>query len=273
MMFALVIAACGGDTSTTITVDPTTTDPGSEVVAVPHRVLVDGIDGGGDPWTTGLVETRSDLEALVPGADVDWESEVVFRFTLAESGSCPFDEIQGLEYSRPNLRLYPLVALVGEPEVCTDDAHPHTIVVAVARRDLPDGEFSIWVDEGEPPSGVTRGATRFAAGELEEPGAASFEPLDAAGDLAVGETRIASDVTTHCGLDRIYQEIDGRQWQLADNGSGESDYVPPEWESAIDGEQIDLVLERTERDVLVVTAVGTDTGLTYTPMDGSVGCD
>lgn len=240
-----------------------------------HRVLIDGLAGGGQPWTTGLVETESSFHELVPGAVVrrDWESEVVFRFTLAESSTCPFDEMQDLEYSEPDLRLYPVVPLVGEPEVCTDDAMPHTMVVAVARDDLPDGDFSIWVDGEDPPGGVNDGVTRFAAGELDDPGSSDIAPLNAAGDLPVGETRIGHDVTTHCGLDRIYREIAGGEWALADNGSNQLDYVPPEWQPGVEGEQIDLIVERADEDLLVVTAVRTDLQLRYEPADEFLGCD
>lgn len=270
----MLVAACGGDTTaTTTTPAPGSTHPAGEVGEISHRVLVDGIDEGGQPWTTGLVETRRDLDTLVPGADVDWDGEVVFRFTLAESSSCPFADMTRLEFSEPDLRLYPVVPLIGEPEICTDDAMPHTIVVAVTREDLPDGEFSIWVDGEEPLGGVSEGVTRFGAGELDEPGPSAIEPLNADGDLPVGEKRIARDVTTHCGLERIYREIIGEQWALAENGGGQLDYIPPEWRSAVDGEQIDLILERMEEEVLLVTAAGTDHSLRYTPAEEFVGCD
>lgn len=266
VMVLISSVACGnGDTGST--------EPGDEVRQVAHRVLIDGLAGGGQPWTTGLVETESSLHELVPGAVVDWESEVVLRFTLAESSTCPFDEMQNLEYSEPDLRLYPVVPLVGEPEVCTDDAMPHTIVVAAARDDLPDGDFSIWVDGEDPPGGVNDGVTRFGAGELDDPGSSDIAPLNAAGDLPVGETRIAHDVTTHCGLDWIYREIAGGEWALADNGSNQPDYVPPEWQPVVDGEQIDLIVERAEEDLLLVTAVGTDLQLRYEPAEEFLGCD
>lgn len=275
---ALFLAtACGGGgaentTTTEAATDAESTIPMSETIEVPHRVLVDGLEGGGQPWTTGLVGTQTELETLVPGATVDRDREVVFRFTLAESSTCPFDQMQRLEYSAPDLRLYPVVPLQGNPEVCTDDAMPHTIVVAVDRGDLPDGAFSLWVSEENPPSGVIDGVTFFAAGELDDPGESGIEALNAAGDLPVGETRIAHDVSTHCGLDRIFRPIDGRQWVL-ENGSDELDYVPVEWRSVMQGEQIDLVMERTEQDTIVVTAVGTDVEYRYVPAPDTEGCD
>lgn len=279
---AVLLSACGaGEVSTTTaplasaTTGPSasTTQPSDGVRQIPHRLLADGFDGGGQPWTTSIVTTDEELGSFVPDGTVDRESEVVFRFTLAESGSCPFDDMRGLFYSAPDLRLYPEVPLVGEPDVCTDDANPHTIVVAVDRDDLPTGEFSLWVNAEEPPSGVVDGVTRVAAGELDRGGSGEVQALSADGDLPLGEARIAHDVTAHCGLDRIYRPIDGRQWVLADDVDDVIDYIPPAWEEALDGEQIDLLIERPEADMLLVTAVGTDTQLTYVPAPNDSGCD
>lgn len=272
LVAVLAFSACGGGAgSTTTTAATSTTVPSGESSAIPHRLLADGLDGGGQPWTTAVVETEEELASLVPDAGVDWETEVVFRFTLAESGSCPFDEMQGVVFSAPSLRLYPEVPLVGQPDACTSDANPHTIVVAVSRDDLPKGGFSLWVNGEDPLSGVTDGVTHIAAGELHSGN--DLEALDAGGALAIGETRIAHDVTAHCGLDRIYRPIDGRQWVLADNGGGEIDYVPPAWEPVLDGEQIDLRIERPEADRLSITAVGTEAELTYVPAADEEGCD
>lgn len=98
-------------------------------------------------------------------------------------------------------------------------------------------------------------------------------PLDSAGTLAVGETRVAHDVTAHCGLDTIFRPIDGRQWVLEEHDGDQIDYIPPAWESALDGEQVDLVIERVEADRLLITAVGTDAELVYVPATDEVGCD
>lgn len=267
---ALVIAACGGDPSDTpsTTDSATTTEQSAEVTEVPHRVLVDGLDGGGRPWTTARVASDEELASLAPEASVDWETEVVFRFTLAESGSCPFDDMQGIVFDRSHLRMYPVVPLVGDPDVCTDDANPHTIVVAVAKTDLPEGQFFIFVNGDGPPSGVTEGVTRFAAGELTATND-DLPPLDFSGKLDVGETRIAHNVSSHCGLDRIFRPIDGRQWVLEEN---EIDYIPPAWEPVLEGEQIDLIIERVEADRLMVAPVGTDAELAYIPAPDETAC-
>ena len=275
LMLAMVacVAGCG-----TTTVDTTTTEgASSEARVIQHRLLGEDISAG-EPWTTSRLTTPREVELLMPGgAEVDWDNEVVFAFMLAESGSCPFGEVERVEFSEPDLRMYPVVPLAEDFDACTDDANPHTIVVAIARNDLPEGEFSIWVDGEEPPPGVVEDVTRLAAGELdsgESSGSGDVEGLGADGALAVGQTRIAYDVTTHCGLTYIFQTIDDRTWTLADDPSPENaDYVPEEWRPVVAGEAIDLLIEHASPDVMLVTAAGTEHTLEYVPTSDEIGCD
>ncbi|HEX6197229.1 MAG TPA: hypothetical protein VFZ37_15050 [Jiangellaceae bacterium] len=271
---AVVVTACG-DVSNDMTSTPSGSG-GGEVREIAARIVAEDIDAG-VPWTTSRLTSPRELELLAPDGAADWDNEVVFAFTLAESGSCPFGAVERVEYSEPDERLYPVVPLAEDSEACTDDANPHTVVVAITRDDLPEGAFSIWVDADEPPSGVTDGVTRFAAGEL-DPGdqaAGEFEALGADGALAVGETRIAYDVTTHCGLNRIFRTIDGRQWVLneGDASPENMDYVPEQWRGVVTGQAIDLQLEHAEPDVLLVTALGTEHTLRYLPAADELGCD
>lgn len=269
----VLLAACGS-TGT----DVTSTEPGDgeDVREIPARILVEDV-GAGEPWTTSRLTAFGEIARLAPDAEVDWDNEVVFAFTLAESGSCPFGAVERVEFSEPHLRLYPVVPLAEDFDACTDDANPHTVIVAISRDDVPDGEFSIWVNGDEPPPGVVDGVTHFAAGEL-DPGdlvTGEFDALGADGALAVGETKIAHDMTTHCGLNRIFRTIDGRQWLLnEDDASAENmDYVPEEWRAVVTGEAIDLLLEHADEDVLLVTAAGTEHTLRYIPAPDDVGCD
>lgn len=79
-----------------------------DVAQIPFRPLADGL-AVGEPWTTRRISSPEELSAVVVGAEVDWEDEVVFMFTLAESGSCPNGPLDRMEYSATSARLYPVV--------------------------------------------------------------------------------------------------------------------------------------------------------------------
>lgn len=252
---------------------------GSEVDSLPHRLLAEDISAG-EPWNTEVVESSDEVptfleESLVDWeTEVDWGNEVLFVFTLAESSSCPLGHHQGIEFSQSDLRLYPVVEVEGSPSACTDDANPHTVAVAIQRDDLPSEEFSVWVEADEPPPGVVDGVTHMAAGELTspQPSDPDVPRLDNEGTLKVGQTRLASSVTTHCGLDRIFRPIDDRQWMMED-APDQLDYVPDEWLPFVEGEQVDLLVERSAEDRLTVAPVGSDHSRIYVPADDRVGCD
>lgn len=241
---------------------------------VPFRLLADDL-AVGEPWTARHLGSPEALVALAGDAvdvdDVDWDREVVFVFTLAEPSSCPIGELRTMEHSPTDRRLYPVVDEGDRSQDCTADANPHSIVVAIARHDLPQREFSIWVEGGEPAQGVAGGETRFAVGELTAPGPPPA--LGAAGELAIGETRIAYAVTTHCGLGALFRTIDGRQWQLSSSKPVGMDHVPGEWVPFVRGQEIDLEIERTADDELRVTAVGSGHGLTYIPAEEQFTCE
>lgn len=156
-----LFAACGEEPDGSSPPPP----EAGEVSAIPYRLLGDDL-AVGDPWSTRVIESSDELAEVVDGSEMDWETEVVFMFTLAESSSCPFGPLEGLEFSPSDARLYPAVDLEGSPTACTDDANPHTIVVAVDQSELPHGEFSLWVENNDPPQGVADGVTRVGAGEF-----------------------------------------------------------------------------------------------------------
>ncbi|MFP3907133.1 MAG: hypothetical protein ACLFWR_08885 [Acidimicrobiales bacterium] len=84
---------------------------------------------------------------------------------------------------------------------------------------------------------------------------------------------MAPDVTTHCGLQYLFVDIDGRQWTVAGDDDLRIDWIPEPWEPEVDGESIDLRIERTEPDRLEVAGVGTDHTITYVPSSEPMGCD
>ena len=175
------------DTDTDIDTDPDPDlDPGDDSVygsstpttsvEIPHEVLVDGASVG-PVWSTSLANNVAELDELwaelAPGQpvpEVDMETNVVIHFGPAESGSCPFGPLGSVQFDTGSGYLFPELALA-DPTVdaCTDDANPHTIVVAVARVDLPTDDFVIWVDNADPPACCIDDVTRVAAGELAEP--------------------------------------------------------------------------------------------------------
>lgn len=269
----LTVTACGDDAELVVGGQGSTDD---EVVSVPHRILADGVSTG-DPWTTSVAQSDADLERFAPDTDVDWDAEVAFVFTLTESSSNPFGRVEDVRFDRTTLRLYPVVPLLADYEEGTDDANPHTVVVAVRRADLPEGDFSLWVDGDAPPAGAVDGVTHMAVGELEatdtEGPEGRPEPLRSDGTIGVGQVRLAHDVTTHCGLQFLFLDIDGRQWTVAGDEDLRIDWIPEEWEPEVDGESIDLRIERVEADRLEVTAPGTGHTLTYVPSPEMVGCD
>ena len=141
--------------------------PVGDVIEVPHRVLADGL-GTGEPWSTQVVTDAETLAVITPDVDadaVDFESGVVFALNPAESGSCPFGPIEGLEFDTLNRVLYPVVSLAGDFEACTADANPHLILVVVAKADLPEAPFDVWVNGQEPPSGVVDGVSTYLGTE------------------------------------------------------------------------------------------------------------
>ena len=140
-------------------VPPVPPRPAGPTRSIPYRLLVEDL-AEGQPWSTAIVAPDT------PGIDADWETEVVFEFNLAESGSCPFGQMEDLRFDQLNDTLFPVVPLADDFDACTDDANPHLIRVAVKRSDLPEDDFLLWVNEAEPPSGVVEGVTEVKVGEL-----------------------------------------------------------------------------------------------------------
>jgi hypothetical protein len=289
-VMAAVISACGlGDSGATATSgdpgEPTTTTPvlpaptiGPESSLIPHRTLVDE-SGVGAVYITDLVDTNQELDYLwnwldLAGTppDVDFDSHVVLYFGLAESGSCPYVDVTGIVYAEPYLRVYPAMRdSVEEGTPCTADANPHAVVVSVRRDDLPTGEFHLWVDEGDFES--REGVTFIAPGELGI-GGGEHPALGGDGRIEVGETRIAYDVNTHCGVEWLLRPVNDMTWRAVDldrtDASG-IDLVPSAWGQAND--DIDLEMRLVDESTLEVTAVGTDVTVTYTPDPDPPGCD
>lgn len=261
--------------------------PTGEVSALPAIVLVEGAEVG-DIYTTdfavdaaAFAELWDELGLAGTMPSVDFDSRVVLYFGAVESSSCPLGPMDGLVYNHGNESIHPLMSPVipvatddSQNIGCTRDAVRHAVLVAVDRADLPDGAFSLWISEDDPPGCCLDGLTFVAAGELNAPVDAEYEPLNAHGDLAVGETRIAYDVYTHCGVEWLGRSINGQRWHavdLADAGAVGIDPVPRAWGKANDS--LDLLMTLVDPGTLEVTKANSDVVVTYTPEDNAPGCD
>lgn len=154
---------------------------------VDHRVLIDG-EPTGDTWVTALATNGSALTQLwaevglsddVP--DIDFVEDVVVFFAPAESSSCRFGPLTAVVHDADTTRIYPVLEFEdpigdGEERECTADANPHAIVVAIARLDLPENDFDIWVGPDDPPACCAAHVTPVEAGEL-----TAFDPTDTSG--------------------------------------------------------------------------------------------
>jgi hypothetical protein len=151
--------------------------------SIPYRLIIPGTPSG-DVWTTSLATTEEELWALIdelgvvfepPGPEVDFDTEVVIRFGLAESSSCRFDSLADLRFDPATGRLFPVMSLQDPTRnACRSDANSHTanshtVVVAVERSALPEAAFDIWVDDADPPACCADGVTSVAAGQLLRP--------------------------------------------------------------------------------------------------------
>lgn len=287
IVLVMLLSACGDgevidtggaggpepDTSQSSATSESSDGSAAEFRSIPYRLLAEDL-AVGSPWSTARL-TSDELWSLAVDAEIDDENEVFFRFTLAESSSCPFGELTDLEFFAGDARLYPVVETTDDGGECSSDAKPHTIVVAVARENLPAGGFSLWVERDDPPAGVADGQTLFASGELREPPHedGEYPALGASGDLAVGETRIIYGASTHCGLDKLWVGVAGRQWEFEGGPEG-GDHVPDEWRPFARGQNIDLQVTRTEAELLTISALGSAHFERYVPLPVSeeAGC-
>lgn len=161
--------------SVTTCEDAVPVDRSGAASGLPHRVLVEG-PSVGDVYVTDLAASGEDFNALWsrlglagPVPEVDFASSVVLYFGAVESGSCPLGKVEALMLDEGKRRVYPAIPMAGGDsavDVCTDDAGLHAVLIEVDRTDLPDGEFSIWIDESDPPACCTEGVTVVTGDEL-----------------------------------------------------------------------------------------------------------
>jgi hypothetical protein len=118
-----------------------------------------GQTAAGEAFTVGVATSADGLPALWadagiddPMPTVDFEREVVVRYTHAVSGTCPEIELRGVGVDDEARIVYSVVVLPSSPlfegQACTADARPHSFVVAVDRDRLPSGEVNFRLERG-----------------------------------------------------------------------------------------------------------------------------
>ncbi len=92
--------------------------------------------------------------------------------------------------------------------------------------------------------------------------------------MAVGESRIANGINTHCGVDWLLVSINGQFWRATDldrTDAGGIDRVPSAWGQA--DEPLDLIVTLLDATTLQATDLEMDVTVTYTPDPEFPGCE
>lgn len=98
--------------------------------------------------------------------------------------------------------------------------------------------------------------------------------LPNSGLMAIGETRTAYNVSTHCGVRYLDVRIAQTDWVAVDLDVEGLAPMPASWREEVgDDERIDLVVELLSVDQLRATAIGSDEALNYAPATEPGGCD
>ncbi len=266
-------------TDGTLTQTTTAPDPAQPSIenrnhlSIPYKLIAEDISAG-DPWTVDLITTHRDYSLLgLPnrtyeaGWGLSFRSHVVLLFNVPESSStnCAVEPMTDLVFDSEHGVVAPVFGTGdSDEETCNMDANPHLVVVSVERSVLPQTNFKLWFDPSLPPDGLAEKVRSVTPDDLEP----SLPTLEFDASLAVGETKIAYGVITHCGIDPLTWPVNSRQWQLIDSSQASGiDPMPAGWTSPREGlERIDLAIEHTAKDLLTITEVGTDLSLQYMPL-------
>lgn len=236
--------------------------PVFDFVDVPSRLLADDV-AAGEPGSVRHIEDPRDFNPAVGDVAVDDSEEVFFEFVVAESGTCSLGAFETLRFDQIRRVLVPQFVEVEHDGSCTLDANPHLLLVAVARRDLPTGNFSIATYAEAP----TAQRVDFAAGELTEVGADDIDipVLGERAVLEVGETGLLRSYTTHCDTRFLWWEVNGQFWGRVDEGNFA---VPSDWRAVERGQEVDLIITLDAIDSISAVARGAETVIHFEPVEG-----
>ncbi len=223
--------------------------------------------GAGEAYRTGVATTDDQLASLWTEAgledgppDVDWPSEVVVWFGAVYGSSCPV-RLDGVVVRGATVHGEIVVPGSGPFSACTEDANPHSFVVAIDRALLPTGPFVVQLDADGPPSGVPQERTVVDV-DLSTPGATATDgqihldpdagPPEAA-LLADGDARIPEAGARYVWRPRpecrgvVVGPFAGTLWRLAD---GEAEWTEQEGQ--------ELRVSPIDDDALVLSSPGMD---------------
>jgi hypothetical protein len=270
------------------------TDPADAPVAGPQpregdgwRLLADH-PGVGDSYRTGIATDAASYRQLwaevgVPGDPpaVDFGSEVVIWFGAVYGSSCPDLRLDDVVVDRDVGLVHAEIVLVDPPSACTLDANPRAYLVALQRSKLPAGPFAIQLGADDPPSGVPEERTLVDV-DLSQPGAVAG-PGDVHGDPSLPEPFFNESgaivepgfpapyrLHVHCGIEWL-----GYVNEIAWRTDVPADFVPVEWQPAVDGgESIDLsILLHTDPEPMIEATANGHTVVYRATAEDPPGCD
>ncbi|WP_139177828.1 hypothetical protein [Ruania alba] len=220
-----------------------------------------GDEHTGEVYRTGVATTLAQYEQLWDRAgmsgerpEVSFTDEIVVWFGAMYGSSCPI-RLDGVAVT--DGVLHGQIVVPGSPGACTDDANPHSYLVAVERAMLPAGPFHVQLSADHPPAGVPEERTVVDVG-LREPGSTATDDqlgtdenlIDAADEpQPAGPGGVIEpgypwpyrlELGTACGISRL-GPLNGVTW-VTDTRD-----LPAAWEAAREGETVVVEVLLTER--------------------------
>nr|WP_297425563.1 hypothetical protein [uncultured Actinotalea sp.] len=161
-------------------------DPAAFVPEGPQPTAGDGWrllgheQGAGQAYRSGVATTAEQLATLWVQAgldgdapEVDWQAEVVVWFGAVYGSSCPI-RLDDVVVTGSTVHGELVVPGSGPSSACTEDANPHSFVVAVDRDRLPAGPFVVQLGAADPPPGAPEERTVVDV-DLSAPGATATD--------------------------------------------------------------------------------------------------
>jgi hypothetical protein len=254
------------------------------------RLLADEA-GAGHPYRTGIAFDEDSYARLWtesgvtdPPPPVDFNSEVVVWFGAVYGLSCPDLRLDDIVVDRERAIVHAEIVHTEPATACTADANPRAYLVALERVCLPVGPFWIQLGAADPPGGVPEERTIVEV-DLSAPGAVAQpeqvhpdqrvpgpQPNLSGGFIETGYEALYR-MSVHCGVEWL-GELNAVTWRT-DVPAGSVDFIPPEWEPAVDpAEQIDLVLLMEAGPIPTITATANGHSVLYrATAEEPPGCD